>query len=323
MIDYQPLFAQLGTVNLSDWPRLPAQLAHVFDSGRYGDLPTWRDALRALPRWPTDHVQLDADVVSIGLASEITTAQRAALEQQLQLLHPWRKGPFSVFGLHIDTEWRSDWKWRRLADQLTPLAGRRVLDIGCGSGYHLWRMLGAGAEFVLGIDPSPLYVHQFYAIKHFAGERNAHLLPLGIEHLPENRRGFDTVFSMGVLYHRRSPIDHLLELQGCLQSGGELVLETLVIDDAEGDVLVPEARYAKMRNVWFIPSIELLTRWLQRTGYRNIRVVDINVTTLEEQRSTAWMRFESLADFLDPLDRHRTVEGYPAPRRAVVLAEAP
>ena len=56
---------------------------------------------------------------------------------------------------------------------------------------------------------------------------------------------------MGVLYHRRSPIDHLLELKGCLQTGGELVLETLVIDGGLGEVLVPENRYAKMRNVWF------------------------------------------------------------------------
>ena len=322
MIDYQPLFAQFENVNLSDWPELPAQLDHVFNSGRYGDLPKWQQVLQQLPDIQAEYTDLTADVVTVGQADELSELQCSDLEQQLHQLHPWRKGPFNIFGIHIDTEWHSDWKWQRLAKHLSPLAGRRVLDVGCGSGYHMWRMLGAGAEFVLGIDPSPLYVHQFYTVKQFLGEANAHLLPIGIEHLPQNRKGFDTVFSMGVLYHRKSPIDHLLELQGCLQTGGELVLETLIIDDAEGDVLVPEGRYAKMRNVWFIPSSKMLTCWLQRTGYQNIRVVDINVTSVEEQRSTDWMRFDSLSTFLDPQDSTKTIEGYPAPRRAVVIAES-
>lgn len=322
MIDYQTLFSQLQSVNLDNWPQLPAQLEHVFNSGRYGDLPRWQEVLNNLPCIATQNKNLTADVVSVGEEDEISAPQRASLEQQLRQLHPWRKGPFNLFGIQIDTEWHSDWKWQRIAKHLSPLKSRRVLDVGCGSGYHLWRMLGEGAEFVLGIDPSPLYVHQFYTLKHFMGECNAHLLPIGIEHVPENRKGFDTVFSMGVLYHRRSPIDHLLELQGCLTTGGELVLETLIIDDADGEVLVPKGRYAKMRNVWFIPGVSLLTRWLERSGYQNIRVVDINVTRLEEQRSTDWMRFDSLSTFLDPDDKSKTIEGYPAPRRAVVIAES-
>lgn len=322
MIDYQPLFSQLEKVNLKDWPGLHEHLELVFNPDRYGDLPKWQQALQALPNIQSSHVQFDQDIVSIGQASELSDTQRNDLKQQLQQLHPWRKGPFNVFGLHIDTEWHSDWKWQRLVKHLSSLSGRQVLDVGCGSGYHLWRMLAAGAEFVLGIDPSPLFIHQFYAIKHFAGNYNAHLLPVGIEHLPVNRKGFDTVFSMGVLYHRRSPIDHLLELQGCLKTGGELVLETLIIDETDGDVLVPEGRYAKMRNVWFIPSIKMLTRWLQRTGYKNIRVVDVNVTSVEEQRSTEWMHFDSLSTFLDPEDSSKTIEGDPAPRRAVVIAES-
>lgn len=322
MIDYKSLFSQLEKVNLTDWPELQQRLDLVFNSDRYGDLPKWKQALEALPEIQASYIELDEDVVCIGQSSEISDEQRCELEQQLQQLHPWRKGPFNLFGLHIDTEWHSDWKWQRLVKHLSPLKDRKVLDVGCGSGYHMWRMLAEGAEFVLGIDPSPLFIHQFYAIKHFAGQHNAHLLPVGIEHLPENRKGFDTVFSMGVLYHRRSPIDHLLELQGCLKTGGELVLETLIIDEDDGDVLVPEGRYAKMRNVWFIPSTKLLTRWLQRAGYKNIRVVDVSVTTIEEQRSTDWMHFESLADFLDPKDSSKTIEGYPAPKRAVVIAES-
>jgi len=147
------------------------------------------------------------------------------------------------------------------------------------------------------------------------------VLPLGIEDLPENLEGFDTVFSMGVLYHRRSPFEHLLRLKDLLRVGGELVIETLVIEGDEDAVLVPEDRYAKMRNVWFIPSPAALTKWLKRSGFKDVELVDVTSTTTEEQRSTAWMRFESLTDYLNPENPSQTLEGYPAPRRAILIAK--
>jgi tRNA (mo5U34)-methyltransferase len=143
------------------------------------------------------------------------------------------------------------------------------------------------------------------------------------EDLPQKLSCFDTVFSMGVLYHRRAPFDHLEELKNALRPGGELVLETLVVEGDANTVLLPRDRYAQMRNVWFIPSALALENWLQRLGFVNIRTVNINQTSVEEQRSTAWMNFQSLADFLDPNDSSKTIEGYPAPRRAVVIAEKP
>jgi tRNA (mo5U34)-methyltransferase len=228
-----------------------------------------------------------------------------------------------VFGIHIDTEWRSDWKWNRLKDHIAPLADRTVLDVGCGSGYHCWRMAGEGARLTIGIDPTLLYVMQFAAIQRLANQDHVHVLPLGIDDLPQGLSGFDTVFSMGVLYHRRSPIDHLFELKSLLRPRGELILETLVIEGEAGRVMVPADRYAQMRNVWFLPSSETLVAWLQRCGYEDVRVVDVNRTSLEEQRSTDWMRFNSLADFLMPEHPELTVEGLPAPTRAVIVAQTP
>ncbi|WP_054773231.1 tRNA 5-methoxyuridine(34)/uridine 5-oxyacetic acid(34) synthase CmoB, partial [Methylogaea oryzae] len=268
-------------------------------------------------------VDLNADALRIGAPGDCDEAQRSAIEQALRQLHPWRKGPYDIHGIPIDTEWRSDWKWQRLADHIAPLDKRLVLDVGCGSGYHCWRMLGAGARRVIGIDPTLLSVMQFLAVKHFAGDYPVDVLPLGIDDVPPDLQAFDTVFSMGVLYHRRSPMDHLLELKGCLKPGGELVLETLVIDGGLGQVLVPEGRYAKMRNVWFIPSCATLESWLKRCGYREVRLVDLCRTSTDEQRSTDWMRFHSLADFLDPANPELTCEGLPAPTRAVFLAEKP
>ena len=235
---------------------------------------------------------------------------------------PWRKGPFELFGVHIDTEWRSDWKWSRVAPHLE-LAGKRILDVGCGNGYYMWRMLGAGAEAVVGVDPNWLFLNQFLAVKNYLPDAAAWHLPLALEELPAKLEGFDTVFSMGVLYHRRSPIDHLLDLKDTLLRGGELVLETLVVEGDAQQVLVPEDRYAMMRNVWFLPSVPALELWLRRAGFVDVRCVDVSTTSVEEQRATDWMRFQSLPDFLDPADHSRTVEGLPAPTRAVLLARKP
>ena len=184
-------------------------------------------------------------------------------------------------------------------------------------------MRGAGAELVVGIDPTPLFIVQFQALQHFIRDQRVGVLPLGIEHLPSGLRAFDTVFSMGILYHRRSPIDHLLQLRDALRPGGELVLETLIIEGGPNDCLVPEGRYSRMGNVWFLPSTELLELWLRKTGFRNVRTVDVTHTSTDEQRRTDWMQFHSLAQFLDPDTPELTIEGYPAPTRAIVLAEAP
>jgi len=302
---------------------LRAALRAVVARTRHGDADDWEAALDALPEIFTSDVALDAAAVRIGTAADVDAGVRARLLAALQALHPWRKGPFSVFGIEIDSEWRSDWKWSRVAPLVQPLAGRRVLDVGCGNGYYAWRMLGAGARFVLGIDPTLRFLAQFAALQRYLHEPRALLLPLRAEEMPPRLRCFDTVFSMGVLYHRRSPFEHLGELLDALRPGGELVLETLVVEGDAGRVLVPPDRYAKMRNVWFIPSAAALLVWLNRAGFSAVRLADVAPTTSAEQRRTPWMRFESLADFLHPADPSRTCEGHPAPRRAIFLAERP
>jgi tRNA (mo5U34)-methyltransferase len=300
---------------------LEQNIARGLDPQRFGDLPGWLDTLAQLPTIKPEQVVLDESVSVSGKAGEQTLAEARA---GLRALIPWRKGPYSIHGIEIDTEWRSDWKWQRIRDKIAPLKHRLVLDVGCGNGYHGWRMLGDGANRVIGIDPSPRFVVQFQAIKHFLGKHYPiDVLPLGIEHLPAELGAFDTTFSMGVFYHRRSPMDHLRELRATLRPGGQLVLETLVIEGNEGEVLVPEGRYAMMRNVWFLPSVPTMLSWMRKCGLRNPRVVDACTTSLEEQRSTDWMHFHSLDKFLDPDNPALTVEGHPAPLRAVFLAEAP
>lgn len=324
MIDYAPLYQALTEIKAGQWvDLLPQQIADGFDISTHGTSAKWQNIIENLHLPPVSVRNLNADKVQIGLASDLTAEQQAQLKSDLMAFHPWRKGPYDLFGIHIDTEWRSDWKWDRLKDHISPLKYRNVLDVGCGNGYHCWRMLGAGAKRVIGIDPTLISVMQFQLIKKMYGETAPiDVLPVGIEQLPYGMKAFDTVFSMGVLYHRRSPIDHLLELREALKPGGELVLETLVVAGRLGDTLLPADRYAKMRNVWFLPSCETLISWMKRCGFKNIRIVNVCKTSVEEQRSTEWMTFYSLPNFLDHNNRDLTCEGLPAPVRAIVIANA-
>lgn len=319
---YHNLLHELDQEGLGRWSaRLRQQLTRRFEDQPHGDVGRWLGALAQLPDIGAITTDLNAAAVTLATEQALTPETKAQLEQGLRGLMPWRKGPFDFFGVGIDSEWRSDWKWDRVAPWLSDLAGRRILDVGCGSGYHCWRMYGAGAARVIGIDPGLLFLFQFLSVKRYLGEVPVDLLPIRMEDMPGKLGVFDTTFSMGVLYHRRSPLDHLLELRDTLRDGGELVLETLVVEGPEGHALMPEDRYGMMRNVWFLPTCDTLLRWLDRTGFRNARVVDVTDTTTDEQRSTDWMRFQSLTDFLDPDDPSKTIEGYPGPRRATLIAE--
>lgn len=295
--------------------------AEILSPESHGDFSRWRDAVRSLPDISPSSSNLRQGTPCIGSAGELP-GPAGDYRGALMELHPWRKGPLEWFGIRIETEWRSDWKWARIAPHLASLDGRRILDVGSGNGYYLLRMAGEGARLAIGIEPVPLFVMQFQVFRRYLPELPAHILPFFFENLPA-APVFDTVFSLGVLSHRRSPIDHLYQLKDFLRPDGELVLETLVIQGNRGDILVPEDRYARMRNVWFLPSPEELAVWLRRVGYDNIRIIDVTPTTTEEQRSTEWMRFQSLAESLDPSDCSKTVEGLPAPVRAVLIARKP
>ncbi len=320
MLDFTSLYQTIQKSPLAPWLQsLPASIEASL-AKPHGDLAEWMALLNRLPDLQPSTIDLTSDVIRIGTPEDCSATVRDNIETSLRHLHPWRKGPFSVFGIHIDSEWRSDLKWSRLQPHITPLANRMVLDVGCGNGYYSLRMAGEGASLVIGIDPTLRYVFQFKALRHFLGDIPVHILPLGIESLPERFEYFDTIFSMGVFYHRRSPMDHLRHMRQCLSQGGELVLETLVIEGDDGAVLVPQGRYAMMRNVWFIPSGPTLISWLRRCGFREAMLVDISATLPGEQRSTDWMRYQSLVDFLDPDDHTKTIEGHPAPRRAIFVA---
>lgn len=291
----------------------------------HGDYLRWQAALDALPDLLPERISFGETVAVEGPAQ---ADDRSKLKDALLRLHPWRKGPFELFGVHIDSEWRSDWKWQRARSFLGCLEGQTVLDVGCGNGYFGWRALEAGAAEVVGIDPSILFVMQHRAICRYVKRletRPNRLLPLPFEALPP--RPFDLVMSMGVIYHRRDPRAHVVRLHDCTRPGGRVLLESLIVEGTSP--LHParqpgsDHRYARMRNVHIVPTIEKLERWLRGAGFADVEVVDVSPTTQDEQRRTDWMSFESLAEALDPTDPTRTIEGYPAPVRASLIARRP
>ena len=303
MLDYPALWRSLAELGAASWqPRLETLIRERLSDAGHGDFARWRRTLEQICAEPGDE---------------------ASRRELLASLSPWRKGPFDLDGTNIDSEWRSNLKWDRLKDRIEALQGRVVLDVGCGNGYYALQMRDAGAHAVIGIDPTILYVMQFLAVEHFLRPTRVFVLPLRLDELPQDTGQFDTTFSMGVLYHQRAPLDHLQQLRDTLRRGGQLVLETLFLPGEEPRAYTPENRYARMRNIWMLPTISELRAWLEQSGFTTVEVVDESLTTCDEQRSTEWMTFESLHEALDPDDPSLTVEGLPAPRRVVVLANSP
>lgn len=323
MLDFSAVFDTLDAEGLGDWVApLEPIVAGRFADGAHGNLREWRAALDQLP-----DIERAAPVVSAGAVATAGQAMAVTDEQALRgallRLRPWRKGPFRIGNLDIDAEWQSNRKWERIESMLSPLGDRLVLDVGCGNGYYAMRMHLAGARAVVGIDPTLLYVIQFLSLSRFFTPLPVTVLPLRLDDLPERSRAFDSAFSMGVLYHQRAPIDHLRQLRDALRPGGELVLETLILPGDQPLSRTPEDRYARMRNVWHLPSLPELKTWLQRAGFTDLVTGPAVATSTSEQRSTEWMPFESLADALDPADPSQTVEGWPAPVRAVIVCRVP
>lgn len=277
----------------------------------HGDFAAWLQAIDALC------FDVEQQVIS-----EVPTvrgqAEQSALLAVLHALKPWRKGHFELFGLDVDGEWRSELKYARLQQMGLNLQGKRVLDVGCGNGYYLMRMLGDGAKCVLGIDPSFHYLAQYALLSRCFNLEQSALLPLTLD--DGEFSDFDVTLSMGVLYHRKDPILHLKQLATTLAENGELVLETLILPDDGDTVLVPAERYAGMRNVYAIPSSKRLQAWLSEAGFEVLAISQPCATTSAEQRKTAWIDSYSLDSFLTP-DQTQTIEGYPPPLRQIIIAK--
>ena len=207
-INLEVFFEFTKNSNLEQFhPQLRHVLQQHYELKNHGRSIEWDRALESMPQIECADYSFTDDSVCI-VKPEHLGLDSMEYKQHLKAFMPWRKGPWNLLGVEIQTEWHSDWKWQRIEPHISPLEGRQVLDIGTGNGYFLFRMLGAGASLALGIDPTRIFLYQFHAAQRLLPSNGAYLLPLRSEHLPAFGC-FDTVFCLGVLYHRRSPIDHI------------------------------------------------------------------------------------------------------------------
>lgn len=279
-------------------------------------------------QFKSEHNVFNQSHVEIGKSQELSSEDRERLIQYAKDFIPWRKGPFKFFEEELDAEWRSDFKWDRIAknyDIASLIKDKTVLDIGCNNGYFMFRMLEHNPKMVLGIDPVLRNLAQFMLLQSFVQSEKLFFELFGIEHLDCFENYFDTIFSMGILYHHRSPLDQLNQIRRSLQKGGALVLETIIWPGEEPIAFTPKDRYAKMKNVYFLPTVNCLKNWLEKCRFEDIQVLDVGTTSLEEQRNSEYCPRpqETLVDFLDSDDQKLTIEGYPAPLRAVLVAKKP
>ena len=314
--DTQTFFDQFDHEDITmQWLRAGQAALQV----KNGNVDKWSEALDLITPDKKGVASVAKQYISIASA----TTNQAQLIEGLGKLMPWRKGPFLIDNLALESEWQGDMKWQRLTQHIQPLKGRKVLDVGCGNGYFTLRMALEGAELALGIEPFLLFNYQFKAIKSLTSScATAHLLPIRLENMA-SAPIFDSVFSMGVRYHQKDHTLHLQQLKKMMAPEGELILETLVVDGPKGHTLIPQDRYARMRNVHCLPSVETLESWLEEAEFSQIKVISVCKTSTEEQRRTEWIgaNSASLEDFLDPSNDNLTIEGLPAPKRVIVIAQ--
>jgi tRNA (mo5U34)-methyltransferase len=283
----------------------------------------FRQPFEAVRHLRAQSCDFSGDVVRIGTEEEIGPVEGELVARTLRGFMPWRKGPLEVFGIGIDAEWRSERKWNRLAPALPDLAGKTVADIGSNNGYYMFRMAHHRPRLVVGFEPYLQHHFAFRTLNALAGREELHTELLGVEHIGLFAGCFDVVFLMGIIYHRSSPIEALKEIRSAMRPGGVLLVESQAIPGEEPVALFPERTYAKAPGTYFVPTGTCLENWLRRAGFRETALFASHPMSSAEQRRTDWMSFESYADFIDPADPSRTVEGYPAPLRIFLRAVNP
>ena len=320
-LDYKDFIQHIQHTYSDKWNNLAESIFNALRAPN-GNWQKFLPAITNVVNIPSFTINYHQDVISLEPSANITATHKETILAALQLLKPWRKGPFKIADINLDTEWRCEYKWHRVKQLVGSFKNDTVLDIGAGNGYYAWRILADQPATVCAIEPSVLSIMQYQFIQTLIAKPvdNLAVLPLALENIPHGLNIFDKVLSMGVLYHRRSPIEHLAKIKQLLAPNGKLILETLVVDGIAGYSLMPKKTYAKMRNVWFIPSTATLQLWLERCGFKDIILGDTITTTAQEQRVTTWSSPLSLADCLNPHNSELTCEGYQAPQRVIIIA---
>eukprot|EP00924_Labyrinthula_sp_SR-Ha-C_P003206 snap_masked-scaffold_15-processed-gene-2.42-mRNA-1 protein AED:0.45 eAED:0.47 QI:0/-1/0/1/-1/1/1/0/661 len=291
-------------------------------------------ALEVQPSWSCIDCTVTVNFSACGVTKELQRLIFTLVDD----LKPWKKGPFEIIfskddTIFIDSEWRSNLKWKRLIPFLPKLDEKSVCDIGCNNGYFMFQMLKEKPKIVLGIEPN---LNAFFEFKLFetliSGGRGLSNLFMDVakaDIVEKMNKKFDVVFCLGVLYHTTDPIKMLRDIHQSLNKGGVLIVDCQGVrfQDSEYEgvtsplCLFPKSRYAKMKGVYFVPNLQALKNWLNRASFTDVKVIFDEKLEEEEQRISTFAPVNSsLKESLDASNPDLTVEGYPAPRRFYIKA---
>ena len=263
MIDFSNFYQLIAKSPLSHWlETLPAQVAAWQRDALHGKFREWERAVEFLPEltpWRLDLLH------SVTAESEtpLSEGHQRRIENLLKNLMPWRKGPYSLYGINIDTEWRSDWKWERVLPHLSDLTGRTILDVGCGSGALTIACAKRNPQgSMLGVDR---WGHEYASYNKPLCERNA--AAEGTNNVSFARgdalkldfpdESFDAVTS-NYVYHNVTGADKqelLLETLRVLKKGGSFAFVDLFGRSAlYGDMeeLVQQMKDSGLREVGYV-----------------------------------------------------------------------
>ena len=214
--------------------------------------------MEALQQREGDSFDFDSPAVRFGREGDLCGEEREKLVTALKALMPWRKGPFSYYGTEVDAEWRSNLKWDRVSPWLPDLKNKKICDIGCNNEYYMYRMLPQDPWFVLGIDPMVRYYYHHRLNRKFYRDPRVNFDLLGVDDLVLFPRFFDVVFFMGIIYHRRNPLQTLEILGQSMKRGGTLILESSGIPGMTPTAFFRKGGICRHRATGFCPQPRLL-----------------------------------------------------------------
>ena len=151
-----------------------------------------------------------------------------------------------------------------LIDLLAPVAGERVLDLGCGDGVLTERLAALGLE-VLGVDASAEQVAAARKRGLDARQVDGEALPFEAE--------FDAVFSNAALHWMRDPDAVIAGVGRALKPGGRFVGEfggagnVRQIIEAVLAALARRGIDGEAVNPWYFPSPEAYQERLEAGGF--------------------------------------------------------
>jgi SAM-dependent methyltransferase len=171
-------------------------------------------------------------------------------------------------------------RWRAVSaviGKLGPLSGKKVADLGCGSGY-VARMFGARGARVTGID------------------RDADLIKLAARQAPRLKwvnadlsdpsswgcSGFDVVWSSFTIAYAPDPTMWLKRWRAALAPGGRIVLIDVgglldhePISETDLETILRFYRESARAGLYHFDAAERLVEWLEASGFDVLSDIDL------------------------------------------------